>query len=95
LSWIHVSFNAQGLRRLVLTRDHDDTYHEGLYLIKPLTGEARATAERQLETDIAAVDAELSILSKRDALLTPKVRHAELPADEDDTGLNDTEPPPP
>jgi len=94
LSWIHVSFNAQGLRRLVLTRDHDDTYHEGLYLIKPLTGEARATAERQLETDIAAVDAELSILSKRDALLTPKVRYAELPADDEDPPhMSDTDPP--
>jgi hypothetical protein len=74
LSWIHVSFSAQELRRAVLTRDYDDTYYDGLYLIEPLAGEERAAAEREQAADIAAVDAELSILSARDAAFqTPVV----------------------
>jgi hypothetical protein len=69
LSWIHVSFSAQELRRSVLTRDYDDTYLDGLYLIEPLTGEARAAAERDKAIDLAAVDVELGILGARDAAL--------------------------
>ena len=79
LSWIHVSFSAQELRRSVLTRDYDDSYHEGLYLIEPLTGEARAEAQRQMNTDMAAIDKELSILSARSNAITPITINAEGP----------------
>jgi len=83
LSWIHVSFNAQELRRSVLTRDYDDMYYEGLYLIEPLTGEARAAAERDKSTDMAAVDAELQLLGTRDALLQPTTTVVGAPANEE------------
>lgn len=69
LSWIHVSFSAQELRRSVLTRDYDDTYSDGLYVIEPLTGESRAAAEREKLTDMTAVDTELRILGAREAAL--------------------------
>lgn len=71
LSWIHVSFNAQELRRDVRTRDYDDTFYDGLYLSEPLTGEELAQAQRTRKEDLAAVDAELAILSARDAALNP------------------------
>jgi hypothetical protein len=74
LLWIHVSFSAQELRRSVLTRDYDDTYYDGLYLIEPLAGEERAAAAREQAADVVAVDAELSILRARDAAFqTPVV----------------------
>lgn len=82
LSWIHVSFSAQELRRSVLTRDYDDTYHDGLFYIQPLSGEERAAAERAKAEDMAAVDAELGILSVRDAAIHPRTAYAEIAADE-------------
>ena len=72
ISWIHVSFNAQELRRDVRTRDYDDMFYDGLYLITPLSGEERAQAVRQRESQLAAVDAELAILTARDAKLNPE-----------------------
>lgn len=80
LSWIHVSFSAQELRRSVLTRDYDDTYYDGLYLIEPLTGEARAAAEREKATDMAAVDVELAVLRARATAAQTPVVIADRPA---------------
>jgi hypothetical protein len=72
-SWIHVSINALELRRDVRTRNYDDVFYEGLYLVAELSGEARASAERTQQEDIAAVDTELTILAARDAKLNPPV----------------------
>lgn len=45
-AWIHVSFSPDSLRREVLTRDLNDEFYPGLFLITPLVGEERAAAER-------------------------------------------------
>lgn len=72
-SWIHVSFSARVLRGEVLTRDFDDTFHHGLYLVTPLTGEARAAAEREHQQFVSQIDNELSILKSRNSKLNPPV----------------------
>jgi hypothetical protein len=79
LSWIHVSFNAQELRRDVRTRDYDDTFYDGLYVSEPLTGEELAQVKRTREEDLAAVDTELKILSARDAALNPTTHVLDTP----------------
>lgn len=70
-SWIHVSFSAQSLRYQVLTRDFDDTFHDGLYLIAPLTGEALATAQRESAATLTRIQGELAILEARDKKTNP------------------------
>jgi hypothetical protein len=73
LSWIHLSFTSTTLRREVLTRDLDDTFHEGLYLITELTGEARAAAQREQAEYLTLIDNELNILATRTEKLTTTV----------------------
>lgn len=55
-SWIHVSFSATSQRREVLTRDLNDAFINGLYVITPLIGEERAAAERDAAATLAAID---------------------------------------
>tara|TARA_R110000868_G_scaffold79604_32_gene226493 strand:+ start:1291 stop:2610 length:1320 start_codon:yes stop_codon:yes gene_type:complete len=71
LSWIHVSFSAQMLRYEVLTRDFDDTFHAGLYLVDALTGEDRAAALREQADYLRLIDEELSVMTSRSAKLAP------------------------
>ena len=65
--WIHVSFSSTGLRRSALTRDFDDTFHTGLFLITQKTGEDRATALREQDDYAAKINTELTILEQRQA----------------------------
>jgi hypothetical protein len=69
--WIHVSFSSTGLRRTALTRDFDDTFHSGLFLITEKTGEDRAAAVREQAEYFGKVDADLKILEKRQIALCP------------------------
>ena len=70
--WIHVSFSSTGLRRTALTRDFDDTFHTGLFLITEKTGEDRAAAVREQAEYLDKVDADLKILEKRQTALNPQ-----------------------
>jgi hypothetical protein len=63
--WIHVSFSATSLRGQVLTKDLADAFHEGLFIVEPLTGEAAAAARRQQAADDAQILAELQNLQSR------------------------------
>jgi hypothetical protein len=73
-AWIHVSFSSMGLRRETLTRDFDDTFHTGLFLIEAKTGEDRAAALRDRAEYLNKIDAELKILSARQTALNPQTR---------------------
>ena len=70
--WIHVSFSSTGLRRTALTRDFDDTFHSGLFLITEKTGEDRAAALREQVEYLGKIDADLKILEKRQTALNPQ-----------------------
>jgi len=63
--WIHVSFSSTGLRRSALTRDFDDTFHTGLFLITHKTGEDRAEAQREQDDYVDKINTELTILEQR------------------------------
>jgi zinc D-Ala-D-Ala carboxypeptidase len=65
LGWIHVSFSAQSLRSQVLTKDFADTFHDGLFLVEPLTGEAAAAALRDQATSDALILSELQNIQTR------------------------------
>ena len=71
-SWIHVSFSSTGLRRTALTRDFDDTFHRGLFLITEKTGEDRAAALRDQEEYLGKVDTELKVVESRQTALNPE-----------------------
>jgi hypothetical protein len=71
--WIHVSFSSTGLRRTALTRDFDDTFHSGLFLITEKTGEDRAAALREQAEYFGKIDADLKILEKRQTALCPDI----------------------
>lgn len=88
-SWIHVSFSSQSLRYQVLTRDYDDTFHDGLYLIEELTGEARAAALREQADYLSLVDKELTDIALRDTRLNPEpiIGDQPLTATEEETLL--------
>ena len=73
-AWIHVSFSSTGLRREALTRDFDDTFHAGLFVIEPKTGEDRAAALREQAKYLEKIDAELKILSARETALNPQTK---------------------
>jgi len=70
--WIHVSFSSTGLRRTALTRDFDDTFHSGLFLITEKTGEDRAAALREQEEYLGKVDTELKVVESRQTALNPE-----------------------
>ena len=70
--WIHVSFSSTGLRRTALTRDFDDTFHTGLFLITEKTGEDRAAALREQAEYLGKIDADLKILETRQTALNPQ-----------------------
>lgn len=70
--WIHVSFSSTGLRRSALTRDFDDTFHTGLFLITHKTGEDRAEAQREQDDYVGKINTELTILEQRQTDLNPQ-----------------------
>ena len=70
--WIHVSFSSTGLRRTALTRDFDDTFHTGLFLITEKTGEDRAAALREQAEYLGKVDTELKVVESRQTALNPQ-----------------------
>ena len=70
--WIHVSFSSTGLRRMALTRDFDDTFHTGLFLITEKTGEDRAAALREQEEYLGKIDVELKVVESRQTALNPQ-----------------------
>ena len=70
--WIHVSFSSTGLRRTALTRDFDDTFHMGLFLITEKTGEDRAAALREQAEYLGKVDTELKVVESRQTALKPE-----------------------
>ena len=86
-SWIHVSFSSTGLRRTALTRDFDDTFHRGLFLITEKTGEDRAAAIREQGEYLDKIDAELKIAEKRHIALNPQTVIGD--ATSDDMGSGD------
>ena len=96
--WIHVSFSVAGLRREVLTRDFDDTFHAGLFLITAKTGEDRATAAREQAQYLTKIDTELQIIEKRQTALNPVIVIGDettgdmggVVADSEDVGIPDT-----
>lgn len=63
--WIHVSFSPMTLRGQVLTKDFADSFHEGLFLCDPYTGEEAAAVLRTQADDDAAVMQELQNLQAR------------------------------
>lgn len=65
-AWVHVSFDISSLRREVLTRDYDDTFHPGLHIITPLIGEAYAEALREQQSYIDAISDTLDSLQTRE-----------------------------
>jgi len=73
-SWIHVSFSPTGLRREALTRDFDDTFHAGIYLIKENTHKEAADKDEILEKWKKKVTAELKRTAARHESLNPVVR---------------------
>jgi hypothetical protein len=75
LSWIHVSFSAKSLRGQVLTKDFSDTFHQGLFLVTPMTGEAAAQVLRAQAIQDATILAELQNIQTRQQRLgqTPSV----------------------
>lgn len=76
-SWIHVSFDERSLSQTVKTRDFDDTFYEGLHLITPLTGEARAAKVRDYESYASAITAEIAELESREKKLQVKTVYAD------------------
>lgn len=66
-SWIHVSFSAESLRREVLTRDLNDEFHTGLFLITPLVGEERAAAERDAQESLSTIQGMLDKETARES----------------------------
>lgn len=80
--WIHVSFSPESLRRQVLTKDFADTFHEGLFLITPLSGEEQASVLREQASMDKLIAAELMNLQNRQTKLTPVFKDADpVPAD--------------
>lgn len=76
-SWIHVSFDERSLSQTVKTRDFDDAFYDGLHLIAPLTGEARAAKVRDYESYASAIAAEIAELESRDQKLQVKTVYAD------------------
>lgn len=77
LGWIHVSFSAATLRGQVLTKDFVDTFHEGLFLVEPLTGEAAAEAFRNqvkmdedILTELQNIQTRQTRLGQRPSVIT-------------------------
>ncbi len=89
--WIHVSFSSKSLRGSVLTKDLADTFHEGLFLVAPLTGEALAAAQRAQAAQDEEIFAELQNQQTRQTKLglTPPevVQAADTPNTDDGSGL--------
>ena len=63
--WIHVSFSPNSLRGQVLTKDLADSFHEGLFLVTPLSGEAAAQAQRDQDASDAKILSELQNIQSR------------------------------
>lgn len=87
--WIHVSFTSGPLRREVLTRDFDDTFHSGLLLSVEKTGEDRAAAERAQAAYMIKINAELSRLAIRQALLNPATIYGDDTSTRNTTGVSE------
>lgn len=87
--WIHVSFSPSSLRQQVLTKDLADTFHEGLFLVEALTGEAAAAARRAQQQTDTMILREIAKLQIREARLNPKtiVQDDPLSNMPDSTGL--------
>lgn len=68
--WIHVSFSATSNRAQVQTKDFADTFHDGLFLVEPLTGEAAAAAQREQDALDAQILSELKNIQSRSQKLT-------------------------
>jgi hypothetical protein len=73
--WIHVSFSPDSLRGQVLTKDFADNFHDGLFLVEPLTGEDAAQALRDQQEQDTAILAELTNIQTRQERLgqTPEI----------------------
>jgi hypothetical protein len=67
--WIHVSFSPKSLRSTVLTKDFADVFHEGLFIIEPLSGEALAAAQREQAAQDELILSELQTLQSRQVKL--------------------------
>ena len=71
--WIHVSFSPTALRYDVLTKDYNDVFHQGLALVTPLTGEARAAVLRDQANTDTQIAASVAAYQARQARLNPAV----------------------
>lgn len=91
--WIHVSFSPKTLRGQVLTKDLDDQFHEGLYLIEPLQGEEAAAALRERKELDTRILAEMQKIQERAAKLEPTSSvHDEVRTTDTNTGATAGEP---
>jgi len=71
--WIHVSFSSTGLRGEALTRDFDDTFHSGLWLIEGHPAVVEDFKWKKQQEYLAKVDAELIIIAARQKKLNPVI----------------------
>ncbi len=70
--WIHVSFAPNSLRGLVQTKDFADNFHDGLFVVEALSGEAAASAKRDNATATEAILKELQTIQSRQERTAPK-----------------------
>ncbi len=71
--WIHVSFSGKSNRQQVLTKDFSDNFHEGLFDVQPLTGEAAAQVLRD------QADSDAKILTELQNIQTRQTRFGKTP----------------
>lgn len=63
--WIHVSFSPKALRGQVLTKDFADTFHEGLFIVQDVAGEAAAAILREQAEMDKQIMAEMQKIQRR------------------------------
>lgn len=91
-SWIHVSFSTFTNRGSVLTKDFSDRFHDGLFLVDPLSAEEEAEALRVVAAETELVLKEMQRQQERETRLNPPTRTID---DVGDTAVDIVSPDPP
>lgn len=65
--WMHISFSCDSLRYQVLTKDFSDTFHEGLSIVVPYTGEELAAQVREVKALDEQIFAEMTKMQARES----------------------------
>lgn len=88
--WVHVSFSPKSLRRQVITKDFADTFHPGLAIVEPVTGEAAATILRnQAASDTLILTEMTKLQNRQQRLATPIVYSDDVTATTNLVGSSD------